>query len=112
MQSHVIVPTIKSVLLILKLKTTKMHTQNLIPVYLQFLYTYTYTAFVMKTNLMHYLSLIYFVSQYLHVTGIFIAHHQEVFTVNVQQLVHVKCLTFSHLTTYTYTYRVFHDFRA
>jgi hypothetical protein len=39
--------------------------------------------FVMKTNLMHYLSLIYFVKQPLHVSGIFIAHHQEVFTVYV-----------------------------
>jgi hypothetical protein len=36
---------------------------------------------------MHYLSLIYFVSQPLHVSGVYIAHHQEVFTVYVQQLV-------------------------
>jgi hypothetical protein len=43
--------------------------------------------FVMKTNLMHYLSLIYFNKQPLHVSGVFIAHHQEVFTVYVQQLV-------------------------
>jgi hypothetical protein len=41
----------------------------------------------MKTNLMHYLSLIYFVNQPLHVSGMFIAHHQEAFTVNVQQMV-------------------------
>jgi hypothetical protein len=40
----------------------------------------------MKTNLMHYLSLIYFVIQSLHVSGVSIAHHQEVFTVCVQQL--------------------------
>jgi hypothetical protein len=45
--------------------------------------------FVMKTNLIHYLSLIYFVNQPLHVSGIPTAHHQEVFTVHVQQLVHV-----------------------
>jgi hypothetical protein len=38
---------------------------------------------------MHYLSLIYFVKQPLHVSGMFIAHHQEVFTVYVQQLVRV-----------------------
>jgi hypothetical protein len=38
---------------------------------------------------MHYLSLIYFVNQPLHVSGVFIAHHQEVFTVYVQQLVRV-----------------------
>jgi hypothetical protein len=43
--------------------------------------------FVMKTHLMRYLSLIYFIKQPLHVLGIFIAHHQEVFTVYVQQLV-------------------------
>jgi hypothetical protein len=41
----------------------------------------------MKTNQMHYLSLIYFVSQPLHVSGMFIAHHQGIFTVYVQQLV-------------------------
>jgi hypothetical protein len=35
----------------------------------------------MKTNLIHYLSLIYFVNQLLHVSSMFIANHQEVFTV-------------------------------
>jgi hypothetical protein len=45
--------------------------------------------FVMKTNLMHYLSLIYFIKQLLHVSGVFIAQHQEVFTVHLQQLVRV-----------------------
>jgi hypothetical protein len=43
--------------------------------------------FVMKTNLMHYLSLIYFIKQPLHVSGVFIAYHQEVITVYVQKLV-------------------------
>jgi hypothetical protein len=43
----------------------------------------------MKTNQMHYLSSVYFVSQTLHVYSMFIAHHQEVFTVYVQQLVRV-----------------------
>jgi hypothetical protein len=43
----------------------------------------------MKTNLMHYLSLIYFVQQPVQVSEVFIAHHQEVFTVHVQQLVRV-----------------------
>ena len=33
---------------------------------------------VMKTNLMHYLFPVYFVNQPLHVSGIFVAHHQEV----------------------------------
>jgi hypothetical protein len=37
--------------------------------------------FVKKTNLMHCLSLIYFVLQPLYVSGVFIAHYQEVFTV-------------------------------
>jgi hypothetical protein len=33
----------------------------------------------MKTNLMHYLSSVYFVNQPLHVSGIFLCHHQEVY---------------------------------
>jgi hypothetical protein len=41
----------------------------------------------MKTNLMHYLSLIYFVTKPLQVSGMFLAHHQVLlFTVYVQQL--------------------------
>jgi hypothetical protein len=47
----------------------------------------------MKTNQMHNLSLINFVKQPLHVSGMFIAHHQEVLTVYVQQLVRVKRLS-------------------
>jgi hypothetical protein len=43
----------------------------------------------MKTNWTHYFSLSYFVKKPLHVSGVFIAHHQEVFTVYVQQLVRV-----------------------
>ena len=31
----------------------------------------------MKTTLMHYLSSVYFVIQPIHVSGIFVAHHQE-----------------------------------
>jgi hypothetical protein len=42
----------------------------------------------MKTNQMHFLSLIYFINQPLPVLGLFISHHHEVFTVHVQQLVH------------------------
>jgi len=34
---------------------------------------------VVKTNLGHYLSSVYFINQPLHVSGIFIAHHQEVY---------------------------------
>jgi exonuclease I len=46
--------------------------------------------FVMKTNQIPYLSLIYYVNQpLLHVSGMFIAHRQEIFTIYVQQLVRV-----------------------
>jgi hypothetical protein len=38
---------------------------------------------------MHYLSSLYFDSQPLHVLGIFIVHHQQVFTVSVQKVVRV-----------------------
>jgi len=34
---------------------------------------------VMTTNLMHYLSSVYFFSQPLHVSGMFVAHHQKVY---------------------------------
>jgi hypothetical protein len=40
----------------------------------------------MKTSLMHYLALIYFVKHPPHISGVIITHHQEVFTVSVQQL--------------------------
>jgi hypothetical protein len=36
--------------------------------------------YVIKTNL-HYLSSVYFVSQPLHVSGIFVVHHQEVYCI-------------------------------
>jgi hypothetical protein len=36
---------------------------------------------VTKTNLTHYLTSVYFVSQPLHVSGIFVAHHQEVYCI-------------------------------
>jgi len=35
----------------------------------------------MKINLIRYLSAVYFVSQPLHVSGIFVAHHQEVYCI-------------------------------
>jgi hypothetical protein len=34
----------------------------------------------MKTNQVHYLSLIYFIKQPVHVSGMFDAHYQEVFS--------------------------------
>ena len=33
---------------------------------------------------MHYLSSVYFVNQHLHVSGIFVAHHQEVYCIYVE----------------------------
>jgi len=36
---------------------------------------------VIKTDWMHYLSSVYFVNQPLHVSGIFVAHHQEVYCI-------------------------------
>jgi len=35
----------------------------------------------MKTNLMHYLFSVYFISQPLHVSSISVAHHQEVYCI-------------------------------
>jgi hypothetical protein len=46
-------------------------------------------GYVVKTNYMHYLSSIYFVSQPLHISGAFIANNWELFTVCVQQFVRV-----------------------
>ena len=48
------------------------------------------TIRVKKTNMKHYLSSVYFVNQTLHVSGIFVAHHQEVYCIlYIQQLVSV-----------------------
>jgi len=50
------------------------------------LYNIQYTIYnirirVMKTKLMHYLSSVYFASQPLHVSDIFVAHHQMVYCI-------------------------------
>ena len=47
---------------------------------------------VTKTNLMHYLSSVYFVIQPLHVSGIFVAHHQAVYCI------YTTCCAFSLLS--------------
>jgi hypothetical protein len=47
----------------------------------------------MKTNLTHYLSLIYLVNLPLHVLGIF-AHHQKVFTVS-KRVTRTNCCTYT-----------------
>jgi hypothetical protein len=41
----------------------------------------TFPSREMKTNLMRYSYSVYFVSQPLHVSGIFVAHHQEVYCI-------------------------------
>jgi hypothetical protein len=51
----------------------------------------------MNTNCMHYLSSAYFVNQPLHVSGTFVAHHQEVYSIYVQQL--VDCLLANRQST-------------
>ena len=42
---------------------------------------YIWKILVMKTNSMHYLSSVYFADQPLHVSGISVAHHQEVYCI-------------------------------
>ena len=44
---------------------------------------------VIKTNLMHYLSSVYFVSQPLRVSGIFIVHHQEVYCIYIYIYIYI-----------------------
>jgi hypothetical protein len=56
---------------------------------------------------MHYLSLIYFINRPLHVSAMYIAHHQEVFTVYVQQLVRVIRLGDWQLTSWSMYYTYF-----
>ena len=50
---------------------------------------------VTKTNLMHYLSSVYFVNQPLHVSGIFVNHHQEVL------YIYIYIYIYTHTTTGT-----------
>jgi hypothetical protein len=68
-----------------------------------------YIRVIMKTNLMRYLSSVYFVNQLLHVSGIFVAHHQEVYCIDTTI---DKCCAFymtvgrptdSHLKSTTHT---------
>jgi len=47
---------------------------------------------VMKTKLMHYLSSVYFVNQPLHVSDIFVAHHQEVYCIYTT-ILYVLCFS-------------------
>jgi hypothetical protein len=45
--------------------------------------TKTQNICVIKTNFMHYLSSVYYVNQPLHVSAIFVAHHQEVYRIHI-----------------------------
>ena len=46
----------------------------------------------MKTNLMRYLSSYYFVNEPLHVSGIFVAHHQDVYCIYVYITIGMFCV--------------------
>jgi hypothetical protein len=63
---------------------------------------------VMKTNLKHYLSSDNFVKQFLHVSGIFVTHHQEVYCIyTVDCLLANRQSTEKHNTYhYLYIYRI------
>jgi hypothetical protein len=50
---------------------------------------------VKQTNLMHNLSSVYFVSQPLHVSGMFVAHHQGIYCVYI----HARARTHTHTHT-------------
>jgi hypothetical protein len=63
---------------------------------------------------MHYLSTMYFVKKPVQVSGMFIAHHQEVFTLYVQQLVcviHLGWLAAGRvrMELYVYHFREYSD---
>ena len=51
------------------------------PVYRGSVLVRFYCIYVIKTNLMYYLSSVYFVSKPLQVSGISVAHHQEVYCI-------------------------------
>jgi hypothetical protein len=46
---------------------------------------------------MHYLSSFYFASHPLHVSGIFVAHHQEVYCIRIYNNWYVLCFSFDSL---------------
>jgi len=49
---------------------------------------------VIKTNRMHYLSSVYFVNQPVHISGIFVTHHQEVYCILVYTTIGRLCLKY------------------
>jgi hypothetical protein len=48
---------------------------------------------------MHYLSSVYFVNQPLHVSGIFVAHHQDVYSIYTTIVVYMQCTVKPRLTS-------------
>jgi hypothetical protein len=59
----------------------------------------TWEICIMKTNLMHYLSSVYFVNQPLHVSYIFLAHHLEVYYIYIYIYIYTVIGTFFHTNT-------------
>jgi len=80
---HVGITSDKDCLLHLKAKyfLTRLYTRVLLSDYeCRWLFgNIQHEGYVIKTNLMHYLSSVYFVNQLRHVSGIILAHHQKVF---------------------------------
>ena len=61
---------------------------------------------VIKANLMHYLSPVYFVNQPVHVSGILVAQHQEVYCVYIYIYIYIYIYTYIH-TVYLYMFRAY-----
>jgi hypothetical protein len=61
---------------------------------------------VMKTNLIHCLSSVYFLNQPLHVSNIFVAHHQEIYCVYLANCLLAGRPTDSQLTLILLTWRI------
>ena len=55
---------------------------------------------VIKNNLMHYLSSVYFVNQPLHVSGIFVTHHQEVCSIYIYIYIYINLYVLCFLVGY------------
>jgi hypothetical protein len=66
---------------------------------------FTYYLRVMKNNFVRYLSSVYFVSQPLHVSGIFVAHHQEVYCIHKKL---VRIMLFRWLSVVRVVMELFH----
>jgi hypothetical protein len=69
------------------------------------------TAFIVKSNgLMHYLPSVYFVNQPLHVSGIFVAHHHEVYHIYTQTHTHTTigtcCAQHVPIVAYIYIHSI------